>query len=304
MFCCVIVSYHLLCVISERVSTTVTLLLAISALYIVVFANIPMVGYLTKFDLFVLFLFSMLFLCCCMHQLIVRLQCDEKLESWPLRRVYIRFLELLGRLVIIPCVCGVYAANFSSAISKNTYAALWASVIIFISAVGMREVAAVKKVLNISVAEILVKIDSLQTVSTIEVLVVNAYLYRVISRSLKFRLQDAQRQREQKRLDERDLDGDQDEDHSDDQRQDQDRHRYRDEGKTSDAEVDAQVELVARASMSNSVDGQFTTTDTEDGFRMSTAFAHRRTITGDADSDDEVGISIDERTNPMLHGSL
>jgi hypothetical protein len=37
----------------QRVNTTITLLLSISALYIVILGNIPMVGYLTNVDKFV-----------------------------------------------------------------------------------------------------------------------------------------------------------------------------------------------------------------------------------------------------------
>ena len=37
----------------NRVDTTITLLLSVSALYIVILGNIPMVGYLTNVDTFV-----------------------------------------------------------------------------------------------------------------------------------------------------------------------------------------------------------------------------------------------------------
>lgn len=41
--------------IENRVDTTITLLLAVSALYIVILQNIPMVGYLTSIDIYVFY---------------------------------------------------------------------------------------------------------------------------------------------------------------------------------------------------------------------------------------------------------
>ena len=54
---------------NDRINITITLLLAISALYIVVFQNIPMVGYLTRFDSYVISMFCILSGCCLIHVL-------------------------------------------------------------------------------------------------------------------------------------------------------------------------------------------------------------------------------------------
>ena len=40
--------------VSSRVDITITILLAVSALYIVIFSSIPMLGYLTVFDYYIL----------------------------------------------------------------------------------------------------------------------------------------------------------------------------------------------------------------------------------------------------------
>lgn len=56
----------------DRMNITVTILLAVSALYIVVFQNIPMLGYLTTIDNFVLAMYFVLFACCGIHQFVIR----------------------------------------------------------------------------------------------------------------------------------------------------------------------------------------------------------------------------------------
>ena len=70
---------------ADRVGTTMTMLLSISALYIVVFANVPMIGYLTRFDKFVVLLFGILFMCCNLHSIAIRFMKDGKYEKYPLR---------------------------------------------------------------------------------------------------------------------------------------------------------------------------------------------------------------------------
>eukprot|EP01035_Chromulina_nebulosa_P020776 gene20776-26936_t len=74
-----------------RSDSTTNLLLAVSALYIVVFANIPMLGYLTHFDSFVLIMFGMLFGCAVIHQNISKL--DNRVDELPLRGFLIMILE-------------------------------------------------------------------------------------------------------------------------------------------------------------------------------------------------------------------
>lgn len=39
---------------SSRVDSTITIMLSVSALYIVIFSSIPMLGYLTKFDRYII----------------------------------------------------------------------------------------------------------------------------------------------------------------------------------------------------------------------------------------------------------
>ena len=38
----------------SRIDTTITILLAVSALYIVIFSSVPMLGYLTTFDSYII----------------------------------------------------------------------------------------------------------------------------------------------------------------------------------------------------------------------------------------------------------
>lgn len=93
----------------QRVDTTITILLAMSALYIVILSNIPLVGYLTNVDKFVFWMYFMLVLVAVLHQMYATL--NEKLDRWPLRLMYLRVIELAGRVFVLPAV-SIYFAEY------------------------------------------------------------------------------------------------------------------------------------------------------------------------------------------------
>ena len=93
-----------------RITDTMSILLSVSALYIVIFGNIPLVGYLTSFDRYMLSMFIFVGCCIALHQVTRRMY--EKNDSWPLRRVYVRVLEFFGRLFILPIVVFTYYLTF------------------------------------------------------------------------------------------------------------------------------------------------------------------------------------------------
>ena len=105
----------------ERVGSTITLLLAISALYIVIFGSIPMLGYLTVFDEFCLMMYGMIFLCCLLHQVGVRMvqkiggHTGEHLSIHPIRKIYVRGSEFAGRVTVIPLVMITFFSMFGAA---------------------------------------------------------------------------------------------------------------------------------------------------------------------------------------------
>ena len=54
MLLCMLVGLTFWSEYGSRVDTTITLLLAVSALYIVIFSSVPMLGYLTTFDTYII----------------------------------------------------------------------------------------------------------------------------------------------------------------------------------------------------------------------------------------------------------
>lgn len=62
----------------SRIDTTMTLLLAISALYIVVFSTVPLLGYLTSFDRCFIALFIILTSCLGSSPNSIELECKKR----------------------------------------------------------------------------------------------------------------------------------------------------------------------------------------------------------------------------------
>jgi hypothetical protein len=126
----------------ERISTTMTVLLAVSALYIVVFANIPMLGYLTRFDKFVIQIMLILFLVTAVHHIVIRFQRAEVLEKHPLRKLFMRLFDFTGRVLLTPILLIVYLLLFD--VYAGGVLALLVVVGGFCAAVGLREIKSVR----------------------------------------------------------------------------------------------------------------------------------------------------------------
>ena len=88
-----------------RVESTVTILLAVSALYIVIFDNIPMLGYLTRLDKYILNMFIMLVVAVFSHQVVCVYDKRRQEENLPLSGFLARAIETIGRGLIFPYVC-------------------------------------------------------------------------------------------------------------------------------------------------------------------------------------------------------
>lgn len=189
----------------DRVNSTVTMLLAISALYIVVFQNIPMIGYLTVFDTFIISMFSILFGCCILHLLTIRLQREEKVSKWPLRKFYIRLLEMAGRCLNLPLVTMLYLLYFNETMTEVQIIVSTCFIVSFVVFVTMREYQATAKALKDGMAEVKEKFEQLSDLSSSEILLFNIYVYRKFSRSLNHHIrmanlnQQQQQQRDKKK---------------------------------------------------------------------------------------------------------
>ncbi len=104
----------------DRLDFTVTILLAVSSLYIVIFQTIPMIGYLTTLDRYITQMFTTLFICAGVHQFILRLKQNDSDVTWPLRKFYIRLLEAIGRVVVIPFIFVRYFTSFTQFYQLHT----------------------------------------------------------------------------------------------------------------------------------------------------------------------------------------
>jgi hypothetical protein len=183
----ILAGFNFWAVIDQRVNGTITLLLAISALYIVVFQNIPLLGYMTSFDKFSVAMFIILFLCSTMHQFVWSLAGKPR---WPTRDLVVRLSELVGRVSVIPIIFIIFLFFFSEAFDPSAIALISTSIAVFMVFVMTREVSGVNKRLKQSMVEISSKVDDFQS-SPLEIFLFNVYTYRLFSTSMAhhFRLQ-------------------------------------------------------------------------------------------------------------------
>lgn len=98
--------------LEKRSDNVMTLLLSVSALYIVVFGNIPMLGYLTTMDYFVLHMLILLVCLAAMHLVSEKLL--SKRDRYPLRAFFVRLFEFFGRAIVLPFVVLYYIIAFNS----------------------------------------------------------------------------------------------------------------------------------------------------------------------------------------------
>ena len=98
--------------LSDRIATTVTGLLALAALYIAIVGAIPLVGYMTRLDQYMLLMFVIVFTNTMIHMTVVRMNVAEKGTNWPLRRLAVRTLEFFGRVTMIPWIILTYIVCF------------------------------------------------------------------------------------------------------------------------------------------------------------------------------------------------
>jgi hypothetical protein len=91
--------------LEDRSFNTLTILLALATFSIVVYTNVPQVGYLTVFDEYILSMFIIITFCVVLHITGTLLRsAPEKLAQWPLRNVYIQLNQYIGRTIIIPII--------------------------------------------------------------------------------------------------------------------------------------------------------------------------------------------------------
>ena len=168
----------------HRLDICIGILLAVSALYIVVLANIPLVGYLTTVDSYVFYAFLTLLLASAFHAMYCTL--DDKKYVWPLRIIFLRFIEFSGRVFLIPFLLVFFAFSVAGVTMQNKFlmfcgAIISGGVFLFREIPGMRSALESSiKLLNKKVGEHDFDKTPL-SVSYVEILVLNLYHFGMFS---------------------------------------------------------------------------------------------------------------------------
>jgi hypothetical protein len=172
--------------VPSRIDSTVTLLLSVSALYIVILSNIPLLGYLTDIDKYVFMMFLLLILVVGVHQAHSTLQ--SKIKQWPLRLIYVRLFDMMGRVALFPAVILIYVSNIKQAFSPSAKQVVLALSFTAAAVIFVREVNGVKKVGREALIKLVTKVNLPETkvseLSTVEVMVLNWWMFQTLSWSL------------------------------------------------------------------------------------------------------------------------
>ena len=166
--------------VESRSDTTMTILLSVSALYVVILDNIPQVGYLTSFDKWIFTMFIILAVCVFAHQAVV--SSERKQSTWPLRQVHTRSIEMTGKVLLIPLSIYLYESTFHE--SEKTRS--WTRIVvpIFFAGFGIlciREGRGVWKSMVEAVALIGDKIRDSKKTSKLELFLLNLVVFGKLS---------------------------------------------------------------------------------------------------------------------------
>lgn len=135
-------------------------------------------------DYYILLLFVLLFACCILHLTTQRLQQDHKHDKLPLRKIVIRFIELLGRLVVIPLITSYYLYYFRESMTKDQFTGCCLAIGMFIAFISFREITSLISIVKKSVKSLIEKSDNLEDLTTYEIIVFNIFEYGIISSTL------------------------------------------------------------------------------------------------------------------------
>lgn len=163
----------------DRVMMTITGLLAITGLYTAINRSIPFVGYLTKFDIYIISMFSILFFSVLNHLMVLRLNTAVKGDVWPLRKFYTRNLEFIGRILVIPTIIIIYVSMFVS-VSPLVLVVTCFFISLYMALICKRYLPLLKSTTEESKVLIQDKIKRNKKLSTIETLFFNFIMFRKI----------------------------------------------------------------------------------------------------------------------------
>ena len=144
--------------VDSRVDTAMTILLSVSALYVVIIGNIPQLGYLTIFDTWIFTMYVTLVLCVCAHQAVLVVL--RKGNTWPMRTAMTRVIEMSGRVILVPFMIIIYWKTFVRDPSLEMDIACYLTVCLIFLFLLAREYGGVRKAVKIAIGQVCEKIDS------------------------------------------------------------------------------------------------------------------------------------------------
>jgi hypothetical protein len=141
-----------------RVETTMTILLSVSALYVVIIGNIPQLGYLTTFDTWIFTMFVTLVVCVCGHQMVLVIL--RKGDTWPMRTAMTRVIEMMGRVILIPFTILIYWVTFVRDPTFVMNFVVYGTLSVATAALFTRELGGCRKAMRIATKLVKAKIDT------------------------------------------------------------------------------------------------------------------------------------------------
>jgi hypothetical protein len=163
-----------------------TILLAVSALYVVIIGSIPQLGYLTIFDSWIFAMFILLSTCVIGH--LVSIVLIRKAEDQPLRLFASRVVEMMGRVFVFPIIVLMYIFTFFDEHRRSHWSF---GVYVFFMVISVayvilvfREVGGTFKSFRNTLQEIENKLNDGRHPSSKEIRVFNFFRFNVISKSL------------------------------------------------------------------------------------------------------------------------
>lgn len=125
-------------------------------------------------------MYLLLSICVLAHQLVV--VCIRKADKWPMRGVYIRTVEVLGRCLIVPSIIGIYGYYFSG--DDDTYewlrTLLYTIVAVFMI-ITVREVLGLWKALKVAKVQIELKIEESLTNKNLRLSAPEMFSYNLLN---------------------------------------------------------------------------------------------------------------------------
>lgn len=145
-----------------------------------------MVGYLTDVDQFVFWMFLLLCVVVSLHQIYATLY--EKVETWPLRLIYMRIIELVGRCFLPPAIIFYFLATIEFG-SSSLRDAIMSLVIVSVSGLFIGEMFGVRAAYYHAMELLVLKTNrpdlTTKELSWMEIVMLNRYLFGVWSTSLQ-----------------------------------------------------------------------------------------------------------------------